>query len=169
MASKSVMNYCRSMVAANQSALTRSLTTATAAKMKPVAPPTAGDFGDDSHSARFRAALKGEFMPVYVVLGMITAAALMGAHTAKQQLVHSPNVRVNKKRRETLPEVDDPDRITCQSDRFVRKSFLRKVAHLQDFDAVRSGISDPTRANPYNRYLFLHSSSLSYDHFFLSL
>ncbi|KAK1319260.1 hypothetical protein QJS10_CPB04g00065 [Acorus calamus] len=93
--------------------------------------------------------MRGEFVPVYVVLGMIVVAVSIGAHTAKQHLVHSPGVYVSKKKRESVPEVDDPDRVADEADKFVTKSFLRKVAHIQDFDAIRAGLSDPTRADPF--------------------
>lgn len=82
---------------------------------------------------------------MYVVLGLIAVALSFGAHTAKQQLAYSPGVRVSKKRRETLPEVVDPDLVANEADRFINKSLFRRVAHIQDMDAKRAGISDPTR------------------------
>ncbi|KAA8532273.1 hypothetical protein F0562_032306 [Nyssa sinensis] len=96
-----------------------------------------------------RVAISGEFAPVYMVLGMIMVALSIGAHTAKQQLLHSPGVRINKKKRESIPEVDDPDAVVGSADKFVNKSFLRKVAHIQDHDRV---LSDPVRAEPFTRY-----------------
>ncbi|CAD5196383.1 unnamed protein product [Musa acuminata subsp. malaccensis] len=36
-----------------------------------------------------------------------------------------------------------PDQVVGEAGRFVNKSFLRKVAHIQDLDAARSGTSDP--------------------------
>lgn len=93
------------------------------------------------------AAIKGDFAPVVVVLGTILVAVSIGVHTAKQQLVYSPSVRVNKKRRESVPEVDDPDHVVGGSEKFIDKSFLRKVAHIQDHHIV----SDPARLNPYTR------------------
>lgn len=84
-------------------------------------------------------------MPVYVALGLILMSTSLGLHMAMQQLRHSPNVLVSKKKRETLPEVVDPDWAAAKAERFISGSIFRRVAQLQDFDAVRAGISDPTR------------------------
>lgn len=46
-----------------------------------------------------------------------------------------------------------PDQVVGEAGRFVNKSFLRKVAHIQDLDAARSGTSDPFYT--YDRLLFL--------------
>ncbi|CAL9110638.1 unnamed protein product, partial [Musa textilis] len=86
---------------------------------------------------------RGEFVPVYVALGLILLSASFGVHTAKQQLRHSPNVLVSKKKRETVPEVVDPEWAAAEAERFISGSVFRRVAHLQDFDAV----SDPTRGH----------------------
>ncbi|XP_073000052.1 uncharacterized protein [Typha latifolia] len=112
----------------------------------------------DHHAGRNkRTGLNGEFTPVCVALGMIILALSIGAHTVKQQLMHSPGVRVSKKKREMVVEVEDPDQAAGEADRFVSKSILRKVAHLQDFDTARSGTSDPTRPNPYNHHRTLET------------
>lgn len=92
---------------------------------------------------------KGDYIPVYVALGMIVLSATLGLVTAKQQVAYNPSVRVSKKRRETIPEVVEPERVLDESDKFVNRSFFRKVAHVQDFDAVRTGTHDPTRADPF--------------------
>lgn len=73
-------------------------------------------------------------------------AVSIGVHTAKQHLVYSPAVRVNKKRRETVPEVDDPDHVIGGSEKFIDNSFLRRVAHIQDND--HHNLSEP---NAYTR------------------
>ncbi|KAL6175140.1 hypothetical protein ACLB2K_051783 [Fragaria x ananassa] len=77
---------------------------------------------------------RGDFVPVYVAVGMIALSVSLGLHTAKQQLFHNPNVFVKKDRREMLPEVVEPDRVVEDADKFVNKSFFRKVAHVQEFD-----------------------------------
>ncbi|KAJ7979998.1 NADH-ubiquinone reductase complex 1 MLRQ subunit [Quillaja saponaria] len=99
-----------------------------------------------NHATLRSAALKGEFAPIYVVMGMVMVAMTIGTHTAKQQLVHSPSVRVNKKRRESIPEVDDPDLVVSSADKFVNKSFLRKVAHVQDHKRT---LPDTARPDPF--------------------
>ncbi|KAL5732348.1 hypothetical protein ACOSP7_031691 [Xanthoceras sorbifolium] len=91
-------------------------------------------------------AVTGEFAPVYMVLGMLTVALTIGTHTAKQQLVHCPNVGVSKKKRRSVSEVEDPDRAVNSSDKFLNKSFLRKVAHIQEHNRV---LPDPVRADPF--------------------
>ncbi|THU43945.1 hypothetical protein C4D60_Mb02t02200 [Musa balbisiana] len=47
---------------------------------------------------------KAEFTPIGVMLGLVLMALTIGAHTAKQQLVHSPGARVSKKKREMMSE-----------------------------------------------------------------
>ncbi|XP_050224644.1 uncharacterized protein LOC126674264 [Mercurialis annua] len=76
-------------------------------------------------------AMTGEFAPVYVVMGFVSVAVAIGLHTAKQQLVHAPGVSISKKRRESLPELDIPDVVTSDGDKFINKSFLRKVGRIQ--------------------------------------
>ncbi|KAK8939203.1 hypothetical protein KSP39_PZI011215 [Platanthera zijinensis] len=88
----------------------------------------------------------GEFVPVYVALGLILVSASLGAHTIYTQLSYNPSVRLNKKRRETVLEVEDPERVAEEGVGYINHSIFRKVAHKQDFDAVRAGISDPMRA-----------------------
>ncbi|GMY23194.1 Ribosome biogenesis protein NEP1-like, putative [Fagus crenata] len=123
----------------------RSFASSTTPKMKPFAPTI-----DAAHADRHRSklAMRGEFAPIFVVLGMLMVAMTIGAHTAKQHLMHSPGVRVSKKKRESFPEVEDPDNVISSADKFVNKSFLRKVAHIQDHKRV---IPDPTRPNPFTR------------------
>lgn len=87
----------------------------------------------------------GDYVPVYVALGMISLSVTLGLLTAKQQLMHAPDVRVKKSRRETLPEVVEPEHVAHESEEFIKKSLFRKVAHIQEFKAP---VSDPIHANP---------------------
>ncbi|THF95417.1 hypothetical protein TEA_026549 [Camellia sinensis var. sinensis] len=108
------------------------------------------------------AALKGDFVPIAVVFGLVMALAI-GVHTAKQQLFHSPAVQISKKKRESIMEVEDPDYIMVDSNKFLNKSFLGKVAHIQDHDPAQT---NPSRPNIYTRsvysYLFkLYPKKLS--------
>ncbi|XVE56479.1 hypothetical protein DITRI_Ditri04bG0013500 [Diplodiscus trichospermus] len=118
--------------------------TSTPPKMKAYA-PTAADFGH-AQDAKPPKKVKGEFVPVYVAIGMIVLSTTLGLHTALQQLKNSPQVRVNKKRRETLPEVEEPDRVLDEADRFMKQSFFRKVAHVQENDEDY-GVDDSMRAD----------------------
>ncbi|XXG49715.1 hypothetical protein AAC387_Pa02g3815 [Persea americana] len=77
--------------------------------------------------------IRGDFVPVYVALGMITLSMSFGLHCAKQQLLYAPNVFVSKKKRETFPEVCDPDYVVDEADKFKTKSFFRRIAHVQEF------------------------------------
>lgn len=90
--------------------------------------------------------MTGEYAPVYMVMGMVVVAISIGMHTAKQQLRHSPGVYLVKKKRESLPEADTPDVIAASGGRFINKSFLRKVGHIQDPHPSNSP------ANPFTRY-----------------
>jgi len=99
----------------------------------------------------FRYAATGEYAPFYVMAGMMTVAVAMAFHTMKQQLVHSPGVSINKKRRESIAEVDDPDTVVADASKFLKKSFLRKVAHIQEHNPT---LPDPTRANAITKYLY---------------
>ncbi|KAG0485723.1 hypothetical protein HPP92_009802 [Vanilla planifolia] len=96
-------------------------------------------------AVKTKAASHGDLVVLYVPLGLVLLGLTMGAYTAQRQLASSPSVRINKKRRGTVPEVDEPEHVAGEAERFVNRSFFRSVAHVQDFDATRSGISDPTR------------------------
>ncbi|KAL6572426.1 hypothetical protein OROMI_013384 [Orobanche minor] len=100
--------------------------------------------------------MSSSFGPMGVVVGilggMVSVACLIGIHTAKQQLLHSPSVQLTKKRRECIPEVDSPEAVIQSADKFMSKSFLRKVGHIQDRHAHNM--------NEQARY----DSSCRYDH-----
>ena len=100
-------------------------------------------------AARVKARLVGDYVPVCVSLGMIALAATMGLHTARHQLANAPNVRLDKRKRETVAEVEDPDLVLHDAHRFLTGSVFRKVAHVQD---DRSLAADH---HPYVRYQYL--------------
>lgn len=91
---------------------------------------------------------KADFVPVYVVVGMIALSATFGLYTAKHQMMYSPDVRVKKKHRETLPEVEDPDKVVGDAEKYLKKSFFRKVAHVQD-SGYGDNIRDPVRKDAF--------------------
>ncbi|XXG78229.1 hypothetical protein AAC387_Pa08g2214 [Persea americana] len=95
-------------------------------------------------------------VPVYMTAIMVVIVFAIAGHTAKQQMVHAPSVHFNKKRRETMPEVELPDSVASNGQKFISKSFLRKVAHLKDREDV---ISNPIEGNLIKR---LVGSSYSY-------
>ncbi|TVT97255.1 hypothetical protein EJB05_57502, partial [Eragrostis curvula] len=114
----------------------------------------AGGVGSGSRSAATAAAahpdgnaakgkLRGDYVPVYVALGLIVMSVSLGLSTARQQLAHAPNVRVDKKKRaQTVPEVAAPDMVMDEGERFVGKSLFRKVAHVQDDRSLAAGVAD---------------------------
>ncbi|KNA22257.1 hypothetical protein SOVF_035680 [Spinacia oleracea] len=115
--------------------------TGTTPKMKAYAASTEGEPSKGK-------AKGGNYVPVYVALGMIGLAVALGVHTAKQQFMHAPAVRVKKSRREMVSEVDEPDRVTQESEDFIKKSFFRKVANVQEFETP---VNDPIHGNPLTR------------------
>ncbi|KAK7852396.1 hypothetical protein CFP56_039127, partial [Quercus suber] len=119
-------SYWKSMLI-RQPGGNRSFATSTAPKFAPTV-----DAAHADNSLISRVGLKFELAPLYVLLGMVGVGVTIGIHTMKQELMHSPTVRVNKKRRVSLPEVEDPEVIIKNSDNFLQKSFLRKVAHIRD-------------------------------------
>ncbi|KAL3575561.1 hypothetical protein D5086_023662 [Populus alba] len=113
--------------------------------------PTADQFGHHYHQeSKHGKKVRGDFVPVYVAIGMIAVSISLGLYTAKQQVLYAPNVRVRKKTRETIPEVVDPDKVVEEADKFIKKSFFRKVAHVQEFD--HNGLEylpDPVRKDVF--------------------
>ncbi|XP_057971877.1 uncharacterized protein LOC131160324 [Malania oleifera] len=124
----------------------RPFATSTTPEMKPFA--SAMDSVHSDHPRPKTRGVKAEFAPVYVMLGMVLVAVAIGVHTAKQQLVHSPTVLVKKKKRESFPEVEEPDAVVDSADELLKKSFLRKVAHIQQIDR---NLPDPIRGDPFIR------------------
>ncbi|XP_027362547.1 uncharacterized protein LOC113870147 [Abrus precatorius] len=122
---------------------TRSFATPTTPKLKPMSPTV-----DAAHhaSTSSMSTLKAEFAPVYIVCGMVVVALTIGSHTAYQQLARSPSVHVNKKRRESMPEVYDPDRTIKSATKFIDGSFLRKMSYIQENKAT---LNDPVHPNPF--------------------
>ncbi|KAM7273007.1 hypothetical protein ACFE04_027671 [Oxalis oulophora] len=110
---------------------TTPFTTATTPKQRPYT-PTADEFGH--RGSRKVVPTKGDYVPIYVALGLIAMSVSFGAFTAWHQFKHAPNVHLKKKRRETVPEVYDPDKVVAEADQFLKKSFFRKIAHVQEFD-----------------------------------
>ncbi|KAK3119047.1 hypothetical protein QOZ80_9BG0712820 [Eleusine coracana subsp. coracana] len=127
--------YWRHAAAVSGSGGSRSAATATAAH--PEGGPTKGK-------------LRGDYVPVYVALGLIVMSVSLGLGTARQQLAHAPNVRVDKKKRaQTVPEVAAPDLALDEAERFVGKSLFRKVAHVQDDRSLAAGgVADPVTDYP---------------------
>ncbi|XP_010474589.1 PREDICTED: uncharacterized protein LOC104754143 [Camelina sativa] len=87
------------------------------------------------------------FAPVAIIGGFVGLTVLMAGHSLKQQLVHAPAISTRKNRRAAVAEVDDPENCVSSADKFINKSWLRKVGQIQD--KSKAILSDPTRPNPY--------------------
>lgn len=140
---------------------TATYATSTTPKSKSYAPTTAdyAHFQDQQKpKLQFpKPAHKGDFVPVCVAIGMIALSVSLGLFTATQQLARSPNVYVRKKTRESLPEVHDPDKVVNDAERFLNKSFFRKVAHIQEFDYGDLPVPDPIRKDAYAHKLHVET------------
>ncbi|KAK9153309.1 hypothetical protein Sjap_000789 [Stephania japonica] len=89
----------------------------------------------DAHSSKAKArSIKAEDAPIYMIVGMVVVVVAFAVHSGKQQLRYMPGVQVTKKNRGLMPEVADPDNVVQGAEKFIRKSFFRKVAHIQDSD-----------------------------------
>lgn len=139
-----LQGYWRSML--NRLGANRSFATSTPPRMKQVSSTFDTAHGGQS---KLRGMIKLEFAPVYVVVGMVLVVVGMAVHTAKQQLLHAPAVTFSKKKRGNMAEVYDPDAAFESANKFLTKSFLRKVAHIQDNEKT---ISDPMRGDAFSRY-----------------
>ena len=130
----------------------RMFATSTAPKMEPVA--ATADHATQLHP-RLKtkgfagAALKGDYVPIYMTWGIVMIAVAFGVHTAKQQLRYSPSVHVSKKKREMLPEVESPDHSLAEGEKFVGKSIFRKVSHIQD--PSKATLVNPIHGDPLSR------------------
>ncbi|KAM7483530.1 hypothetical protein LguiB_008113 [Lonicera macranthoides] len=125
--------------------------TSTSPKMKPYVPAADFPHFQDTNPRK----VKGDMVPVYVALGLILMSTGFGLYTGIHQLRRAPNVHVKKSRRETLPEVVEPERAVEEADRFIKKSFFRKVAHVQDFE-LGLGIPHPIRGEVIARYIYIY-------------
>ncbi|KAI4336413.1 hypothetical protein L6164_014944 [Bauhinia variegata] len=124
--------------------------TSTTPKMKAYAPTVDYGYAQQHQQGKSSRPVKGDYVPVYVAIGMIALSTSLGLHTAWQQLRHSPTVRVKKQRRETLPEVVEPEHVVEESEKFLNKSFFRKVAHVQEYyNPEKQVIPDPIRKDAY--------------------
>ncbi|KFK25122.1 hypothetical protein AALP_AA8G068600 [Arabis alpina] len=109
----------------------------------------ATEYGGQRPTTATSTATKGDFIPIYVSIGMISLSVSFGLYTAYLHLHENPSVRVKKKTREIVPEVEDPDRVLNEADRFANRSWFRKIAHVQEFDKQNGVMDDPIRKDQY--------------------
>ncbi|KAL7094141.1 hypothetical protein ACP275_11G083000 [Erythranthe tilingii] len=111
----------------------RNMASTTTPKMAAASVAASGAMHQQGGRMKRIGAIYGPMWAVIGIMGgLVGMACCIGIHTAKQQLFHSPSVQVTKKRRECIPEVDSPEAVIRSADKFENKSFLRKVAHIQD-------------------------------------
>ncbi|GFQ01949.1 hypothetical protein PHJA_002338800 [Phtheirospermum japonicum] len=99
---------------------------------------------------------KGDLVPVCVAMGMITLSTTFGVYTALHQLGRAPNVSLKKSRRETIPEVVEPERTVEEAEKFVKHSFFRKVAHIKD-SKCQEIVPNPIRGDIFTRPLHVET------------
>lgn len=76
-------------------------------------------------------------MPVCGALGAVAMSATLGLGTAALEVAHAPNVRLDKKKREAVPEVAAPDLAVDEAERFLHSSLFRRAARVvRDGDAA---------------------------------
>lgn len=83
------------------------------------------------------------YVPVCGALGAIAMSATLGLGTAALEVAHAPNVRLDKKKREAVPEVAAPDLAVDETERFLGRSFFRRAARL-----VQGGDDAAAAASP---------------------
>lgn len=103
---------------------------------------------DEHHDRNNRKAkyLTGEWAPVMVLGGFMAVVVAIAGHSLWQQMAYSPAVHLTKKKRESMPEVYNPDVVVGSADNFVNKSFLRKVGNIQE-----KRFHDPSIHDAYTR------------------
>ncbi|XP_027125280.1 uncharacterized protein LOC113768459 isoform X2 [Coffea eugenioides] len=95
-------------------------------------------------------AKKGDFAPMFMAIGMIGLSTSLGMYIALKELRSGPNVYVKKSRRETIPEVVEPEHVLEESEKFMKRSIFRKLAHIND-KAREQVIPNPIRGDIYSR------------------
>ncbi|XP_057472790.1 uncharacterized protein LOC130761323 [Actinidia eriantha] len=121
-------SYLKSVVSRLGGKSSNTFATRTAPKSKAYAPALELGLRQDATKPH---PVTGDFVPVFVAVGMMVMSASLGLYTGLHQLSRAPNVFVRKSRRETMAEVVEPDHVVEDADKFIKKSFFRKVAHIQ--------------------------------------
>ncbi|KAF8694256.1 hypothetical protein HU200_038394 [Digitaria exilis] len=80
-----------------------------------------------------------DLVPVYGAVGATALSVTLGLGTAGHELAHAPNVRLDKKKRETVPEVAAPDLAVDEAERLRRRSLFRRIARFADDRFIPAG------------------------------
>ncbi|GLJ46230.1 hypothetical protein SUGI_0973940 [Cryptomeria japonica] len=124
MASRATAHW-RSILSRYQNA--RLISTSTQFKMQPHASAHGGAVAAAGSLRTF----KTDYIPIYTLFGMILLAVSLGTLNVKHELVHCPSVFVNKKKRKTVPEVENSELVMQKSEDFVNKSIFRKLGQRE--------------------------------------
>ncbi|TVT97259.1 hypothetical protein EJB05_57506, partial [Eragrostis curvula] len=87
-----------------------------------------------SRAAALRSAAKArpwvDYVPVCGALGAIAMSATLGLGTAAHEVAHAPNVRLDKKKREAVPEFAAPELAVDEAERYLNRSLFRRAARV---------------------------------------
>ncbi|KAL7603174.1 uncharacterized protein LOC128133432 [Lactuca sativa] len=97
-------------------------------------PKSASATKTDMNTTTAKLKSRADLFPIYILLGFTGGAVFLAVRSVTMQLFHHPGVQVNKTNRSMMPEVDSPDSALASGDKFISKSVLRKVAHIQKRD-----------------------------------
>ncbi|GAB2272394.1 hypothetical protein Dimus_007221 [Dionaea muscipula] len=106
-----------------------------------------GQQGAEAEHSRLKLKQQGEYAPVYMALGLILLSTSLGLLTGNRFLLYAPDVRVRKSRREKLTEVEEPEKVTEEAEKFFKSSFFRRLAHVQQSESTTA----PRRALQHPR------------------
>ncbi|GJP66315.1 hypothetical protein CLOP_g23222 [Closterium sp. NIES-67] len=96
-------------------------------------PPGEYPGGPLHQQGRLSGWFKPELRPLYPLFAMVTLGLGLAVWTMARELGKDPKVMVNKTRRQQmLFEIDDPQTIVKESDRFLNDNALRKLAYKEN-------------------------------------
>ncbi|MFS7890432.1 putative NADH-ubiquinone reductase complex 1 MLRQ subunit [Helianthus anomalus] len=134
---------------------------------------TSSKYGPNTNTSTTANKLKSsaDMFPIYILLGFTGGAVFLAVRSVTQQLFHHPGVQVNKTNRSMMPEVDTPDIALASGDKFMNRSVLRKVGHIQKRDDTVSmdRAPDASTIHRYYRFLFLIHPYMCWCHAYRKL
>ncbi|KAL0354925.1 UNVERIFIED_CONTAM: hypothetical protein Sradi_3939400 [Sesamum radiatum] len=122
-----------------------SFTTSTSPKLKAYA-PTADHYlpSPSPGGIKFKVP-KGDYVPVFVAVGMIALSVSFGTYTIYHQLSRNPQVYLKKSRRETIPEVVEPEQVAEEAEKYVKESFFQEGGAHTGLRPARSDVGSHSR------------------------
>ncbi|KAH9299957.1 hypothetical protein KI387_011540, partial [Taxus chinensis] len=93
-------------------------------------------------STKYQRYLRGDYVPIYMTFGAMLMSTSVGIFCGMRELLTSPNVMVNKKRRKEIPEVEEPEYVLGKSEAFLNNSIFRRLGKFSGlYEEVRRGKS----------------------------